>query len=1650
MRTPRTFRLVLLGAAAAAFLAPYAADSGTCATDQAAMDLLATSWADTQLNGPKGEDTAFFTSKGGVPNIMVLIDTTGSMNRLPPDGPNYYGAALPPGYYDGAADQTAAYAANATTTVPRYTASTAWTSPTPNTRIVGCGLDSVSAASTAFTSSAMYQTLMNRRFYPPCGTAVDPTLVGAGFKNQATDYAAQMTVCPYFTPSNSQAIGAPGFDPDYYSATDPMATSAGSKTNFFGKDLIFHDNPDMAAAWTRNATLPFGHDFGGGFYYNGVAPHLDKASGAKSTIATFCAQQGTATPQLQGGRSHSDICNECLTNRGWYYDGVIYQAGENAAPTPSIWYTGNYLSFFPPKFLIARKVLKDIIAVQSRIRMAMATFAGSGATFVQPFNPSCGMPDNSSFDSNRASYVSSVDGWTFSGGTPMATALFDVGRYYHSPDLPWFGTKWEDAKGESAGTANQYAVCYACQSSNVILITDGQPSWGDGSGLPPGGLTAADVAGGKKAGDGSTGICGISDAVCPECKAFTKSASPTCGTSAADPEAYKDSLAKVAFYLHNLDLRKDNETTLDCKGNGGKQALDTYTIGFATGANASIATILGSAAKAGGGIYIPAENTQALKEGFFSILEQINGRSTSFSVATVSTLQTTEGSEVLVPRFSPAKSAHWPGHLYRYQLYSEFVRGCTPKGTDDYDCDGRCEGAFLEDKDGDFISEDANGIFQKNNPAKAAICAQVPACGGTGCAAAGSALANHFWDAMFAWHDKPVRAWKQRNVYTVVDNNVVNGDGVFNDQDKPFKLDASTDAAAKMILPYLALGGGAICNQVSARFVTAGDLASATLVAGNQVECAKSIIRYVLGADLFNERGIKDGSYPPASQEDAIDREFLLGDIFHSSPVVVSPPLELESRVCMLGLSKQCLLALWDTDTPKGKEAYALYRAAYASRKSMVLVGANDGMLHAFDNDGYEDGGKGYTSELWAFIPPDLLPKLPLLLGTEHHLFVDGNPMVRDVWVDGTGNGRLLSGGRNDIKEPGEFHTVAVVGERRGGTRYFALDVTDAAEPATTWNKAPRLLWLYPQPGAKESLTFAETYNEYLPTPPPIGPVRVATGGLQYPTHGDSPKYSYDSSNTPFHETWVAFLNGGYDPQYVRGRGVHMVDVWWGNEIFDFSYPDDPATVSADDPRLALRFPVAGVVGMSRWGEADAMKDIFQPTDNYFDTATFGDTGGQLWTLRFHEPAKLDTNGRATNWFGARLLQMTTGTAPANCKYCGGQPFFYITANGPTPSLRYYRVYAGTGDRFNLTDTLGGTCSPTNLRACVLRGCTVTVTQAGNLLSAPAAGFTQRGMSAVACADLTSTQLDGTTTSCTMAGHAKVEISCTPEKGEPGTTVREASVACTSLADGYSCSRPINTTGRSLALTLVQPDLGNWFFSLRAFRSGADTDPETRPLFKTAAGAKIYDSHRMWLRQSMASRTASPGVTLIDSTIETTTNVATEDSNGWAMYYNHAPTVVVEGIPVTVDWRDERSSSGTLLGNKIVAWNALQPALGMADTTSTGTCRLSRCTQENRRVNYLYAADPVSGGVSPLFKDSGGNVIRSMKTFRLVPAQALQLTYFVDKRGRVQPAGTGVSTEQGAVNIGASEPEDPFTEAGSIIIDKELYQCRHARTPVCQ
>jgi len=107
---------------------------------------------------------------------------------------------------------------------------------------------------------------------------------------------------------------------------------------------------------------------------------------------------------------------------------------------------------------------------------------------------------------------------------------------------------------------------------------------------------------------------------------------------------------------------------------------------------------------------------------------------------------------------------------------------------------------------------------------------------------------------------------------------------------------------------------------------------------------------------------------------------------------------------------------------------YVAFRQANASRTTVLLAGANDGMLHAFrESDG---------QELWAFIPPDLLGNLKDLTvrAGVHGFYVDSSPIAADIKIGGA------------------WKTIVVFGERRGGNTYHALDITDTMNPVYLWS----------------------------------------------------------------------------------------------------------------------------------------------------------------------------------------------------------------------------------------------------------------------------------------------------------------------------------------------------------------------------------------------------------------------------------------------------------------------------------------------------------------------------------------------------------------------------------------------------------------------
>jgi type IV pilus assembly protein PilY1 len=162
---------------------------------------------------------------------------------------------------------------------------------------------------------------------------------------------------------------------------------------------------------------------------------------------------------------------------------------------------------------------------------------------------------------------------------------------------------------------------------------------------------------------------------------------------------------------------------------------------------------------------------------------------------------------------------------------------------------------------------------------------------------------------------------------------------------------------------------------------------------------AQKLIDYINGTNFAGMR-LRD-----RDQDGLPDR---LGDIVYSKPVEVGPK---NGNYNML-------------------TGYTDYVAGKQSEPRLLLAGANDGMLHAFNSETGE--------ELWAYIPSSQIPYLERLSRLNYNTqarrsYVDGPIMVEDVYTNGA------------------WRTYAIFGLRTGGSTYTVLDISDRDNPTLVW-----------------------------------------------------------------------------------------------------------------------------------------------------------------------------------------------------------------------------------------------------------------------------------------------------------------------------------------------------------------------------------------------------------------------------------------------------------------------------------------------------------------------------------------------------------------------------------------------------------------------
>jgi type IV pilus assembly protein PilY1 len=329
-------------------------------------------------------------------------------------------------------------------------------------------------------------------------------------------------------------------------------------------------------------------------------------------------------------------------------------------------------------------------------------------------------------------------------------------------------------------------------------------------------------------------------------------------------------------------------------------------------------------------------------------------------------------------------------------------------------------------------------------------------------------------------------------------------------------------------------------------------------------------------------------------------------------------------------------------DPLHAKPLLVTYGGTEASPDITMFAITNDGYLHAIDVD---DG-----TEVFAFVPKELLSQLKIVhenVGAASHNYgLDGGI---EVWVkDHNDNGVIETPDTDGNLD----HVYLYFGQRRGGTNYYALDVTNRS--------APQMLWHIQGAVAGDFLELADTWST-----PVYHRIKVKSGATLVPKD-------------------VIVFGGGYDAEQDNnatrladdeGRAVYMVDavtgslLWWAGK----------SGLVSPTPDLQL-------AGMD-YSIPSQVRVLDVNTDGFADRMYVGDMGGQLWRFDIDNSTVDLLANRITGGMIADLQKInplaTPGAADNRRFYYPPDVALNLVPDGPD----FLSLAVGSGYRAHPLDT---------------------------------------------------------------------------------------------------------------------------------------------------------------------------------------------------------------------------------------------------------------------------------------------------------------------------------------------------------------------------
>jgi type IV pilus assembly protein PilY1 len=585
--------------------------------------------------------------------------------------------------------------------------------------------------------------------------------------------------------------------------------------------------------------------------------------------------------------------------------------------------------------------------------------------------------------SSTATLVTAIEGSKTNPvtNTPMAEALYEAVRYFQAkPSAYNTSTDYGDT------TWNPIAdpiIQYACQKHFVIILTDGEPNSNDN--LP--GLSHSPSLNGYT--DGVFDVTTWESRITANDRADNTNS--TCSTvtypcpsnSASCPNSEK--LEAVAYYAHNTDLRSSTFGN-DLPGNQNLTIYPVYAFGTGAGRKTLHMTAKYGAYESRNGnnagtapnqyaspdqalewdkngdcvpdAYFEADDGAILEAGIQTVISNILANVASGTAASILSNSEGSGASLLQAVYYPNKifknstEVKWIGEMHNLWYY-----------IDPYLNNNSVREDTVSDKILNLSNDKVANFNFDGTQTTIDLLADTYGNGKT-LVSSGTVGLDEVTSLWRAGRQLQARTASTRTIHTSINGSTL---GL-----------------------YAANTGGGFYAALS----RAGALQPYLQTANNDsLAETNKLINYIRGDDQSNYRTRKVSLLSTDAPSNW--KEWKLGDIITSTP-------QVQSNIPLNGYH-----------TLYGDTSYRkyIYSSNY-SKRGMVYVGANDGMLHAFKlgklttgtgvSKATLTGGTDLGEEQWAYIPRNALPYLKYLADTNYaHLFYTDGPIVMaDVSVN--------------------------------------------------------------------------------------------------------------------------------------------------------------------------------------------------------------------------------------------------------------------------------------------------------------------------------------------------------------------------------------------------------------------------------------------------------------------------------------------------------------------------------------------------------------------------------------------------------------------------------------------------------------------------